>query len=171
MTGSVTEAVRTHAPARMVTGATGIAASVKTASAGRCRRSRGPEAEELGEGDEIIALRCRRDAALARLVVLVEGEQVTDQREQLDQDVAEARDVEAGPVREDGPHEVLPPEAKAVEVLVRVVRCLSQLRHGPLQTRKPRPEGLSDRGLERLDAPCAGYSANLSRIRNVHIAI
>jgi hypothetical protein len=74
---------------------------------GRRPGAGGSEPEELRQRDEVLAMGRRRDAALARLVVLIEGQDVADERVELEQQVAKARNVEVGPLREDRADEVL----------------------------------------------------------------
>src|SRR5690606_16660858 len=76
-------------------------------------------------------------------VVLVEGQDVADEGVELDEHVAEARDLEVGPDGEHALHELDEPGPQRVEVLVGVVHRLGQQGHGRTSAAASAPVALS----------------------------
>ncbi len=97
----------------------------------RCRVPARHEVEHLAQRQHVAALRGAPDERLRGLVVLVLREDVADEAEHFDHDVAEIRDVFISPRREHAADEVPAPREQCVEVLVGVIRAGSKSRHAP----------------------------------------
>ncbi len=87
-------------------------------------------ADEACERDEAPALRRGHDPRLADLRIEVEAKRVADEGEELEENVAEARDLVLGPVGKHTLDELDEPRAQAVEVPLEVANVRREKRSG-----------------------------------------